>query len=680
MFFYDLFGGNMSKIFVEESIGDNYEHWKKDKKIILAYQTGKGKTSFVFNKLLPYAANKKKHIVYICNRVALFNQLAERSNSENMKSFSDYIHIFTYQSFENYNPRIFFREIKDGLGNKINSKDIMYYVFDEAHYFLSDASFNTGTHFWFNVDFKRNNAVQTIFITATPEPLLFFFYYSDNNIVFQDILKEFFITGISKNKRIQNADNIIAEISDGNPPDNNKDVIDYLFSNIKDSHKTDDSIINTVKNYVLKYQKTSKRIIIDYLKMLEFDPFNVFFREIDKSLDLSRSNKIIVYPESYLSTDYEYIIPYCFSDYKIIIERIKNSAQNKEKWLIFLNNTYEARKLCNSLHREGIDAHFLSRKVITKKEKHEIYENLCNNEKVQCKVLITTSVLDCGISIKDKHVKNIVIENYNKTEFIQMLGRVRDTSQKINLFIYEYPLKKLTTYRHFLRNSLITAFNFYMHDKIKFSVEKQDSISIKYGVSDKLTKSLTSKINNSKHFYVDYIGETEVKDQNPIFFSVKMNMLSVFGDLYTLYILEHAFKNRMQKKAEKYYNTEYTKYYNDPDFFIKEQFSWIGKEFHENFRLKNANAKQELINLLENNIGCCIERVEFNNKCMALLFELPRPRALSVNVIRFEKTKASKNVINSALQFHKLNYAIESIVKKDPITSKRKTYWTIKRT
>ena len=69
-------------------------------------------------------------------------------------------------------------------------------------------------------------------------------------------------------------------------------------------------------------------------------------------------------------------------------------------------------------------------------EEQVAWGNLKKSGTFATKVLVTTSVLDNGFSIKDKHIKNIVICSHDKTEFIQELGRCRLLSdQTINLFI-----------------------------------------------------------------------------------------------------------------------------------------------------------------------------------------------------------------------------------------------------
>lgn len=64
------------------------------------------------------------------------------------------------------------------------------------------------------------------------------------------------------------------------------------------------------------------------------------------------------------------------------------------------------------------------------------------------KVLISTSVLDNGISIEDPDVQNIVIVTLSKTSFLQMLGRVRECKDmcKINLIFLQRTREEIASY------------------------------------------------------------------------------------------------------------------------------------------------------------------------------------------------------------------------------------------
>lgn len=70
-------------------------------------------------------------------------------------------------------------------------------------------------------------------------------------------------------------------------------------------------------------------------------------------------------------------------------------------------------------------------------ESKKTWDAILETGELPCAVLITTSVLDNGFSIKDADVKNIVICTDDKTEFLQELGRRRimKDGEIVNLYI-----------------------------------------------------------------------------------------------------------------------------------------------------------------------------------------------------------------------------------------------------
>lgn len=82
---------------------------------------------------------------------------------------------------------------------------------------------------------------------------------------------------------------------------------------------------------------------------------------------------------------------------------------------------------------------------------HAEYDYIIVNETFRPKVLITTSVLDNGINIKNSDaqkncnkVLNIAINAFDKTDFVQMLGRIRPfAGTTINLYVKEYSLNEI---------------------------------------------------------------------------------------------------------------------------------------------------------------------------------------------------------------------------------------------
>lgn len=51
-------------MFIGDSIGETFKEWGPGSAIFISSQTGSGKTSFILYKLLPYAKEQKKKIVF----------------------------------------------------------------------------------------------------------------------------------------------------------------------------------------------------------------------------------------------------------------------------------------------------------------------------------------------------------------------------------------------------------------------------------------------------------------------------------------------------------------------------------------------------------------------------------------------------------------------------------------
>lgn len=146
---------------VSDVVGDTYLDWEEKQKIVISTPTGSGKTLFIFKKLLPCAVKNDVGIVYFCNRKTLFEQVTKNQH--------DKLTIFTYQFAETCGSE----RALDKAKAKAKSR-IKYIVFDEAHYFLHDATFNSRTDTWRTfLSYHRSDFV-FIFLTATPEELLLF--------------------------------------------------------------------------------------------------------------------------------------------------------------------------------------------------------------------------------------------------------------------------------------------------------------------------------------------------------------------------------------------------------------------------------------------------------------------------------------------------------------------------
>lgn len=139
--------------------------------ILIAAPTGSGKTTFALNKLSQIAQEQQGSVLFLSNRAALIAQQKNIKKTSKMPTPSvsseslDEVYIFenvilmTYQKF-------FRGDFLNELTEKLPI--IRCIVLDEAHFFLSDASFNSYT----NDILERIQGIKKamrIYITATPE-------------------------------------------------------------------------------------------------------------------------------------------------------------------------------------------------------------------------------------------------------------------------------------------------------------------------------------------------------------------------------------------------------------------------------------------------------------------------------------------------------------------------------
>lgn len=115
----------------------------------------------------------------------------------------------------------------------------------------------------------------------------------------------------------------------------------------------------------------------------------------------------------------------------------------------------------------------LNSDVLDDNRKSKVIQKLAVAGILQPKVLITTSVLDNGVSIHDEDVGNVVIATESELSFKQMLGRIRaEDSTTCNLYIYprtqEYYQKRVEQYTEKMR----------MFDEIEQKIKQRKAFQI----------------------------------------------------------------------------------------------------------------------------------------------------------------------------------------------------------
>ncbi len=424
---------------VARKIGTTYKGengWKKNRKeegkyadrIFIDAPTGSGKTTFILQTLLPHYSACNKKILYLVNRRILKEQIREMV-AELPHSQMAAIRVELYQEIERKISKVPMKYSKVGLlikrekdkekaqgdtqnngGNeeqgydysqleKLSEYDCV--VCDEAHYFLTDSSYNTNTVFSFRwiQDVFRHKVC--IFMSATIHEL-----------------KSYMET---------------------------KNLYEYGESNTKyyEISKYDPSISKICNDL---HREAGEAVVLS-----EKHEIKTYCVDRDYSY-IENQNIRIIYNRKALADlvvegNFKWII---FVDNINYGKALRNSIRKK------------LRKIKKNASSDEIEGNVI---LITSgyKRDHDStdeVDRIIRTQAPSAKILIVTAVLDNGVNIKDIDVRNIVLFADTETEFIQMLGRKRKDAKQLKLYIYGYDKNHFSNRKRQLRKQKEIADNY----------------------------------------------------------------------------------------------------------------------------------------------------------------------------------------------------------------------------
>ncbi len=323
------------KRYISEKVGDEYMRWRRGKVLLFA-PTGRGKTTFIMEKAVPYWLASNMRAKILVNRRSLLKQyIYEEALTQ--KFYTQGIEIQTYQELA--------MEVREsGIADAFWSYDVV--VLDEVHFFISDADFNTNDTYLVWQAILHSYARCMIFMTATPEELRPFLEE------YEEVLEQY----VRRNR----------------------------------------------------------------IERRHYDHFWHYE----------------------LEADYDYVKPQIVPDLETLVSIV---AKSQKKSIIFMDNIEKGREMKEQIKSISSNKRIVcldsgSMDSLNHEERH-VMQSLYMANRVECDVLITTSVLDNGVSIHDADVENIAIFTISKSSFLQMLGRVRteDTDQLNLLLVPQSP-------------------------------------------------------------------------------------------------------------------------------------------------------------------------------------------------------------------------------------------------
>lgn len=389
--------------------------------ILITAPTGTGKTYFILHDLVKLAESGRWSVLMIVNRKALRNQFFNDACATEygytippdlvgLNTSVKNLFIVTYQQFAGN-----FYMVMQKLNLPPN---IRYVVMDEAHFFTSDALFNSETAQIFKNILAFSRSMQRIYMTATPKIVKDVIAYQENQ-------------QLHELERQKLAEYVFQDRMSAGYPQHQAVTLPIT---VQDQHDT----------------------------MLEH------------SVELEKYKKL--FPEAI----YEYIFPprsynmnlKFFSDWDTIVNEI-NVPDDDYQWLIFVSDSEDGQKLYGDL--KGISV-FL--KADKKSEDSEEIERLEQTSTFKKKVLIATSVLDNGINVKNDNCHNIVIDSSDSVQFLQMLGRKRVTdNETINLYVKNHTESDFDAYVNSIDKKL-DAIGYYINNPYYFMKNMYDNCDL----------------------------------------------------------------------------------------------------------------------------------------------------------------------------------------------------------
>lgn len=332
--------------------------------------------------------------------------------------------------------------------------------------------------------------------------------------------------------------------------------------------------------------------------------------------------------------DYSYLNTRYFSDYKDIIQMVKNDQSN-DKWIIFVTSKNRGNKIRAELNKLKISCTF-----ITSENNNLEKQNISKYGMFNCKVLITTKCLDNGISIHDDSVKHIVLSVYDRITFMQEIGRIRidiENARTINLYL---DMKNKRSFNHLLNIANLKSEIIELYEK-------------DYNKFESIYNHNTDKVPNELFF----IGkESEKKWQ--------LNLLA---------------KKRLMDDKQ-FYISMISKFKNKGKYaYIYEQLKWLGNvfQFEESNIISNVKDNDELENLKQYLDSIVGEKL-FNEE-RKILSNLLIKELVTINTdTDYRTTTLQPSTIESLLRVQlKLPFVVSEAKKETKGTNRGKRYIVI---
>lgn len=585
------------KRFVSEIIGDDWkEKWTSASPVFICSQTGSGKTSLLIDNILGEALtynemrsndgdSERINIIYFSNRVALDLQVKKEIVNEctlrlankytkdiwektavsaqgDLKKFGH----FDNKSGDNPNDyTIAVMKYHDVVYNQKNpiAQDILsdlgrfdVAIFDEAHFFTTDSTFNAHTANIHEVLVKGLKRARRIYLSATMDSCLDVLLqeevksWRDGDLLsdsFEDSRGFAREMGISSSELVGHSEKSFTDDFLSNPFAHSG----YLARPLAPLS----SILN--ENFGVGSTSRFETNRIGGNIDLVFNTSKPIFKCIDaygKHMFAFVKEELF---KSFANNGYSEIQPIYygnFKDYRYITPKIidldrddsKNNGDNSvddlvqyveaigvdkdNKMVIFVESKTYGEKLEKAFKDTGVaSAIFINAKNRNDKDEDETakqaFNKIVETERFEQDILITTAVLDNGVNIKDEKVKHLLILSFDRTQYLQMLGRLRNC-EELTLYIPRNPKAMV--------QSKLNATRGQLYKVIKEVANKNGEYELGDGKTKFIVPNLLKSIVNLTRLYKGMVGDTAISSVG-IESSTRENLWKLCENMEDLY-------------------------------------------------------------------------------------------------------------------------------------------------
>lgn len=190
--------------------------------------------------------------------------------------------------------------------------------------------------------------------------------------------------------------------------------------------------------------------------------------ENDKKRDIAKKKMLSAQEAIGGNRPREYILPSNFEGLKVkfvkgsddLLSVTKENIKNtKDKWLIFIDSIEKGKNIRKELLKETCleerEIIFLDTDYENDEETQRSVQQIVEDKQSEKRIVISTAVMDNGITFLDQYLTNIAIFADTKETFLQMLGRRRGNREEVNLYICkrdrEHFSRRLSHIDHILR-------------------------------------------------------------------------------------------------------------------------------------------------------------------------------------------------------------------------------------